>query len=105
MGRERKDLTQGRMKELFWYDHENGEFIRNITTNKNNKAGSIAGKIQKNGEIWISVDGFGYPAQRLAWLYVEGRLPKGKLIFKNRNKQDLKWNNIRHIWRSKKIWL
>ena len=48
-------LTQERLKELFEYRPETGEFIRKVSRGRA-KAGSIAGSPDKDGYIFIGIN-------------------------------------------------
>lgn len=66
-------LTQERLKELLHYDPSTGEFTRLIGV-KGAKAGIKAGNIT-HGYKEICIDRKKYYSHRLAFLYMEGRLP------------------------------
>lgn len=69
-------VTQDRLKELFHYDPNVGDFIRLIgRRGPNARAGDIAGCDNGKGYIRIYVDGAAYKAHRLAWLYIYGDWP------------------------------
>lgn len=77
--RERKPLTQDRLKELLYYNPETGIFIRRIDRIAGApcprwKAGTVAGCTQRarGTYITIRIDGILYPAHKLAWLYMTG---------------------------------
>ncbi|QIN99385.1 putative homing endonuclease [Salmonella phage oldekolle] len=86
-------LTQERLKELFEYRPETGEFIRLVSIG-NQKAGSTAGCLRKTGYIEIRVDKVGYKAHRLAFLYMEGYIPE-VIDHVNRIRSDNRWANLR----------
>jgi hypothetical protein len=69
-------LAQKKLKELLEYNPETGVFTRLTHRNNNAKIGDIAGSKGKNGYVIIYIDGIGYPAHRLAWLYMYGEWPK-----------------------------
>ena len=87
--------SQERLKELFNYNEETGEFIRKIQTSSNAKIGDIAG-YKKVDYVSINVGGIAYQAHRLAWMYVTGEDP-GELQIDHRdeNKHNNKFNNLR----------
>jgi hypothetical protein len=62
------DLAQARLKELYSYDPLTGLFthLRRPERQVGNKA---------HGYVYINIDGHGYRAHRLAWLYVHGHMP------------------------------
>lgn len=87
-------LTVARLKHFLHYDPVVGVFIRK-TPNGTAKAGDIAGYVRKDGYIGISVDGMGYVAHRLAWLYMNGRWPPHHTDHINRIKSDNRIANLR----------
>lgn len=86
-------LTQERLKELFEYRPETGEFIRRVSRGRA-KAGSVAGTSDKDGYIIIGIDRERYKAHRLAFLYMEGKIPE-EVDHKNRITWDNRWDNLR----------
>lgn len=86
-------ITQDRLKELFSYSPETGEFTR-IGKQKKCRIGDVAGCVSKNGYVTISVDVKRYYAHRLAWLYVYGYMPE-QIDHKNRNRADNRLCNLR----------
>lgn len=89
-------LTQARLKELFAYCPETGIFVRLIAPGKRSDlTGEIAGSKYGQGYLHINVDGRKYKAHRLAWFYVYGVWPKGRLDHKNLHKDDNRIDNLR----------
>ena len=73
-------LTQKRLKELFSYNSETGQFTRiKALCGPVAKIGMIAGTLGGRGYIDIGIDGKRYKAHRLAWLYIHGKFPSNKL--------------------------
>lgn len=92
----RTDLTADRLKELLHYDPVTGVFIRKMTTNNNGAMiGDLAGSVDKDGYLRIGIDGFGYPAHRLAWLYMTGSFPEGDVDHENGRRTDNRFKNLR----------
>lgn len=90
-------LTQERLRELLYYDPDNGIFIRIISFG-NTSAGNMAGSKDKNGYIIINIDKKAYKAHRLAWLYMEGYFPHGiEVDHIDRDPSNNKWNNLRLV--------
>jgi hypothetical protein len=65
-------LTQERLKELFYYHPESGDFVW-LQSRKSTMVGTQAGCQNKSGYIVIRIDGVLYGAHQLAWLYVHGQ--------------------------------
>lgn len=92
-------ITQKRLKELFRYSPETGDFTRLISICRLAKAGRVAGTKTKRGYIRINVDGVLYYSHRLVFLYVYGYLPENDVDHINRNKSDNRIENLREVSR------
>jgi HNH endonuclease len=68
-------VTQERLKELFYYHPDSGDFVRLVMTSSNARAGYQVGCPDKDGYLVFRVDGVLYKAHRLAWLYMHGVWP------------------------------
>lgn len=91
--------TLERLKELFHYDPETGVFVRRdqprTWTGDDRKHGKVgAGRISTLGYVMISVDAINYNAGLLAWLYVNGSWPIGRIKYLNGSKTDNRISNI-----------
>jgi len=76
----RQNLTVEQLKAVLDYAPATGEFRWRPRSNNPALTARIAGKIagHRAGNYWrIRFDGRNHAADRLAWLYVHGRLPKG----------------------------
>lgn len=89
-------VTQNRLRQLFIYDEDSGNFIRRIKTGKSTKVGEIAGGKMSSGYIRLRVDGKKYLAHRLAWLYVYGEMPK-MIDHINHDTSDNRISNLRNV--------
>ena len=92
-------MTQARLKELLEYYPYTGLFIR-VKGWGCAQGRSIAGTNKGDGYIRIFVDGRGYAAHRLAWLYMFGSFPAGKLDHRDGNRQNNAIANLREASRS-----
>jgi len=91
-------LTQKRLKELFSYNPETGDFTRTKTRSHNARKGDVAGSNDGAGYIRISIDKAHYRAHRLAWLYVHGKWPN-EIDHINHNRSDNRIINLREVVR------
>lgn len=92
-------ITQERLKELLEYHPDSGDFVRKIGR-KGVAAGSIAGTTNSYfGYIAIYIDGKSYKAHRLAFLYMEGRIPTEEVDHINGDRTDNSWDNLKEVSR------
>ena len=92
-------VTHKRLKELLNYDPDTGVFTRKLYV-RGHKVGEVVG-FDWNGYRGIKLDGKGYQAHRLAWLYVYGEHPKHEVDHINCNKMDNRIANLRDIPKNK----
>jgi len=93
-------LTQERLKKLFKYDPETGEFIRLVRVCKRVHVGDIAGSYHKDGYLHFHVDKKLYLSHRLDWLYVYGYFPEHQVDHKNGVRDDNRLCNLRVVSQS-----
>tara|TARA_R110000868_G_C10972546_1_gene770392 strand:+ start:32155 stop:32631 length:477 start_codon:yes stop_codon:yes gene_type:complete len=82
-------LTHERLKEKLYYNPETGAFTH-LTQNR-----SHCGSLNPKGYIRIKVDNKGYLAHRLAWMYVNGKMPPDEIDHINHIKNDNRLSNLR----------
>lgn len=87
-------LTAVRVRELFAYLPESGALVRRVTTAWNARAGEEAGTISR-GYRQVNVDGRIYPAHQVVWLWMLGTMPPRRICFRNGEKGDIRWSNLR----------
>jgi hypothetical protein len=90
----RDSLTQERLKYLIEYNPETGIFVWRQKRSPKTLPGDIAGS-RSNGYVVIIVDGYKYPAHRLAWLYMTGSWPAIWIDHKDTVRHNNKWDNLR----------
>lgn len=88
-------LTQKRLKELLHYCPETGVFVWVVKPRKNMELGDVAGSVNGCGYVQIQIDGKLYLAHRLAWLFVNGKLPPSLIDHINRQRADNRICNLR----------
>lgn len=81
-------VTQSELKRVIHYNPITGVFSR-ILPDKSLEPCTPKGK----GYLTISIKGTRYPAHRLAFLYMEGKLPE-MVAHLNKCKQDNRWENL-----------
>lgn len=79
------------------YDLETGIFRWKVNRTGFAKAGMIAGTQRRDGYVEFMVCGKKIVAHRLAFLYVNGELPKGDVDHINGIKNDNRWSNLRDV--------
>lgn len=89
-------LSVDRVRELLSYDPETGEFRWKVSIT-NRKAGSVAGRDIGNGYRYIRIDNVDYTAARLAWFYVHGVWPKGRMVSLNGDTMDVRIANLHDV--------
>jgi hypothetical protein len=90
------DITQDRLKQLLHYNPDTGKFTR-LTKWGRQQIGDEPGCKSKFGYRYIGVEGKGYTAYRLAWLYVYGNFPAGDIDHINRDPTDDRIENLRSV--------
>jgi hypothetical protein len=89
-----KELSQARLREVLYY--QDGHFYWKVLTG-NARVGRVAGCIVDKGYRLIGINGQGYRAHRLAWLYVYGTFPEGQIDHINHNPDDNRIDNLRDV--------
>jgi hypothetical protein len=93
-------ITQERLKELFDYNPETGDFLRKIKVGTRSNINDIAGCKHSNGYIYIVIDYKQYRAHRLVWLYYYGHFPEHAIDHINHIKHDNSLLNLREATHS-----
>lgn len=88
-------ITQERLKELFYYHPESGDFVRLVTRCGRAVAGRQAGTLDAYGYLTIKVDEKTYKSARLAFLYMTGRWPEPECDHRDTVKHHNWWSNLR----------
>lgn len=88
-------ISQELLLALFNYDPETGIFTRKLTTGTKAKKGDIAGVLNDNGYIDISINTRAYRAHRLAWLYCFDELPEEQIDHIDNDRTNNRLDNLR----------
>jgi citrate synthase len=82
------------VRELLVYDEETGVITWRVDRGKR-KAGDVAGCVEKaSGYHVIRVAGRLERAHRLAYMLMNGELPKGQVRHADKNKLNNRWQNL-----------
>jgi len=91
-------ITQEKLHELFEY--RDGALIWKVRLAMRIKIGEIAGTIEKNGYIRVTIDGKPYRMHQLVFMYHHGLLTKGKEIDHiDGNRTNNRIENLREVTR------
>lgn len=96
-------ISQDRLKELFHYTPESGEFIYKHNSGGKYNIGDLAGYKTSRGYVSIRADRCLYQASRLAWLYVHGVWSDFCIDHINGIKHDNRISNLRETTQSQNM--
>jgi hypothetical protein len=97
-------LTAERLRELLHYDPATAcTWIAKVGPRSGIRIGSIAGRLNSNGHLQISVDGRRYMGHPLAYLYMNGAWPKNLIDHINMDMADNRWCNLRDATHSQNL--
>jgi len=91
--RKSKNLTQETLKQLISYNPETGEFTRLKSAGGRDKD-TKAGSIMNTGYLEVGVNGERWLGHRLAFLYMEGKVPD-YIDHKDSDRSNNIWSNLR----------
>jgi hypothetical protein len=86
------------VRSLLSYDKETGVFTWKVNRKCKAMAGTVAGNATKKkglqSSIMINVFDKKYPAHKLAFMIVEGRMPDGVVLHRDKDARNNKWDNL-----------
>lgn len=105
----RSDLTASALKERLSYDHESGLFTWKASPSQRPQwngryNATMAGRTMATGYRGIRINDVHYLEHRLAWLYVTGDWPAGRLDHINGIRHDNRFANLRVANASENSW-
>jgi hypothetical protein len=90
-----QELMQEELKQKLNYNPETGLFSWLIKPSDKIKLGSVAGSLDKDGYVIITLNAKKYRAHRLVWFYVYGKWPENEIDHINRIPRDNRIINLR----------
>jgi hypothetical protein len=87
-------ITQIYLKSILHYDPDSGLFKNKVWRSSRSLPGQIIGTVDGKGYLHTIINQKIYRLHRLAWLYVEGYIPK-YVDHINRDRTDNRWLNLR----------
>ena len=96
-------LTQKILQEILYYDPETGIWEWRKSVSNRVRVGELAGhwhEYKNNRYLRIGINGKHHLASRLAFLYMNGKMPERLVDHINRDTTDNRWCNLREATRS-----
>ena len=88
-------LTQERLQQVVHYDPASGQFRWRMQQGLEERAGEIAGCSMRSDYWCIHIDGRGYRAHQLAWLYMTGAWGRPLIAHRDGDPFNNRWRNLR----------
>ena len=92
-------LSHDRLLDVLSYDPETGIFLWKKRISIRIVVGKVAGRLDRNGHIQITIDGIRWMAHRLAWFYVHSVWPDDEIDHRDLKKSNNALINLRQSTR------
>lgn len=93
--KDRPIVTAEQARELLAYDRESGLLTWKVNRRGKVKAGDAAAHLRSGGYLIVCLLDRLYPAHRIIWLMMTGKMPAQVLDHINRDRTDNRWCNLR----------
>ena len=90
-------LTAERARQLVSYDEETGAITWLVSRPGRCRIGGLAGSVNAQGYVMLSLDGQRYCGHRVAWLHVHGCWPSGQIDHIDGDRSNNALRNLRDV--------
>jgi hypothetical protein len=88
-------ITASRLRRLLSYSKSTGLLRWRESLSPRVRVGSVAGSVSEIGLRIVQIAGRKYLGHRIAVLHVSGKWPAHNIKFKNGDKSDTRWRNLK----------
>jgi hypothetical protein len=90
-----KPLTARRLRSLLSYDEATGEFRWLVRASNRTRIGAVAGSGHRDGYTSVRIASVDYFGHRLAFFWMTGRWPVGRVLHRDGDRKNNAWLNLR----------